>query len=215
MLSTASRTAPVLERRLQALVPDGAIVRAARIRDAGACVFGRPLQREDRSVRAREFAVGRRLAADALRAANATSITVPSGPRGMPLWPAGYTGSITHADGYCLAAVAPAQCIGSLGIDLERLDDVGADLADLICSPREQRQPGVPLGSFFAAKEAVFKCQYPLARQEAEFTDARIVFSLCGAFSVEVDDSRLHLAGRCVGRVTTVGPYVLAAAWLD
>jgi 4'-phosphopantetheinyl transferase EntD len=133
----------------------------------------------------------------------------------MPSWPSGYTGSITHADGYCLVAVASAEVVRSLGIDLERSDHVTPDLANLIQADDEGHQSGgFPLAAYFSAKEALFKCQYPLTREEAEFTDARIAFDTDGHFTVGVQEPRLELAGRCVGRVASVGPFVIAAAWL-
>ena len=133
----------------------------------------------------------------------------------MPLWPVGFTGSITHSDGLCVAAVAATTSLTGLGIDLERLDEVDSALAPLICGPEEMGAlERIPLGAFFSAKESVFKCQYPLTGEDAEFSDASIRFGPNGTFSVRVDDARFRVAERFVGRIAFVGPYVLTAAWL-
>jgi 4'-phosphopantetheinyl transferase EntD len=100
-----------------------------------------------------------------------------------PIWPDGVVGSITHTGGFAAAAVAWAADIAGLGIDSERIIDpaTARDIAD-ICMVDEATLVEAPHGrSFcefctfvFSAKEAVFKCLFPLARKFLEFSDVRI-----------------------------------------
>ena len=41
------------------------------------------------------------------------------GERGMPLWPEGFVGSMTHTEGMRAAVVAPASALKSVGLDAE------------------------------------------------------------------------------------------------
>ena len=87
-----------------------------------------------------------------------------------PLWPQSLVGSITHAEGFSAAVVAQRRMILAIGIDCERADYVTPDVWDLICTPTEsiwraslsldERIAAAAL--LFAAKEAFYKCQYPL-----------------------------------------------------
>jgi enterobactin synthetase component D len=100
-----------------------------------------------------------------------------------PIWPEGIVGSITHTAGFAAAAVAWAADIPGLGIDSERIIDpaMAGDIAD-ICMVDEGTLFEAPDGrSFcefctfvFSAKEAVFKCLFPLTRKFLEFSDVRI-----------------------------------------
>lgn len=65
-----------------------------------------------------EFGDARWCAHQALKELGADSMqAVLKGERGMPLWPEGYTGSLTHTDGLRMAVAAPTDSIRSMGID--------------------------------------------------------------------------------------------------
>lgn len=90
---------------------------------------------------------------------------VAHGVRGEPLWPAGTVGSITRAGGYRTVAVAPAERVTALGIDMERLAPLPPEvwshfldddeLAQLLALPAPQR--GLHALSLWCLKEALFK----------------------------------------------------------
>jgi len=100
-----------------------------------------------------------------------------------PIWPDGVVGSITHTDDFAAAAVAWAADIAAIGIDSEQIIDsaTARDIAD-ICMVDEMSLFSVAHGrSFcefctfvFSAKEAVFKCLFPITRKFLEFSDVRI-----------------------------------------
>ena len=100
-----------------------------------------------------------------------------------PIRPDGVVGSITHTGDFAAAAVAWAADIAALGIDSEQIIDPAAarDIAD-ICMVDEatlfKAAHGRSFCEFctfvFSAKEAVFKCLFPLTRKFLEFSDVRI-----------------------------------------
>jgi enterobactin synthetase component D len=100
-----------------------------------------------------------------------------------PIWPDGVVGSITHTRNFAAAAVAWAADIVAIGIDSEQIIDPSMvrDIAD-ICMVDEtmlfRAAHGRSFCEFctlvFSAKEAVFKCLFPLTRKFLEFADVRI-----------------------------------------
>jgi 4'-phosphopantetheinyl transferase EntD len=137
--------------------------------------------------RRREFATARWCAHRALAAAGAPDAGRPllRGRRGEPLWPAGFTGSITHTDGYRAAAAAPLRLAGTLGIDAEPAAPLHERVLATIALPVERTHldrlkrtdPQVPWGRLlFSAKEAVYKAWFPLARHPLTFRSVRVTF---------------------------------------
>jgi enterobactin synthetase component D len=133
--------------------------------------------------RQREFLAGRWCAEEALQCLGAGSTHVAMAEDRTPIWPVGVVGSITHTGGFAAAAVAWAADIAGLGIDSEQIIDPAAarDIAD-ICMVDEttlfKAAHGRSFCEFctlvFSAKEAVFKCLFPLTRKFLEFSDVRI-----------------------------------------
>lgn len=132
--------------------------------------------------RRREYIGGRTCARRALHAFGLASSTIRSGSRGEPRWPLPVCGSISHADGWCAAAVALRMHFQGIGIDLEPAVPLADSLCGMVCTPSEnkfrQLQPEALRDWIakivFSAKESVFKCCYPLFRQELEFKDVEI-----------------------------------------
>jgi 4'-phosphopantetheinyl transferase EntD len=133
--------------------------------------------------RQREFLAGRWCAKQALQGLGAGSTHVAMAEDRAPIWPDGVVGSITHAGDFAAAAVAWAADIAGLGIDSEQIIDpaTAGDIAD-ICMVNEatlfKAAHGRSFCEFctfvFSAKEAVFKCLFPLTRKFLEFSDVRI-----------------------------------------
>jgi len=129
-----------------------------------------------------EFAAGRACARAALASLNIVDFALCAGPDREPLWPQGITGSITHCAGYCGVVVARASCAAALGVDAERRDAVQRRLWDRIASaPERAWLEELPASAaahmaalIFSAKEAFFKCQFPLTRQWLNFSDVSV-----------------------------------------
>jgi 4'-phosphopantetheinyl transferase EntD len=135
-----------------------------------------------------EFGTARVCARRALaRLGYAPMPLVPNKDR-SPVWPAGVVGSITHTRGYCAVVVAPDSAFISLGVDAEQDKTLTPDMIEMICTPHErthlfERDAVV----YFAAKEAFYKCQYPLTQQFLGFQDVELDLDLTsGTFGARI-----------------------------
>lgn len=124
---------------------------------------------------------GRRAAARALAAAGVRGKgLVGQRDDGLPDWPAGWTGSISHTDRMAAAIVAPKAGAVRVGLDLEQLLSASeaAEIAHDIAPELTGREPPFPhalaVTLSFSAKEALYKALYPETRQFREFSAARI-----------------------------------------
>ncbi|MFF3291951.1 4'-phosphopantetheinyl transferase [Streptomyces sp. NPDC003023] len=116
--------------------------------------------------RRREFGTARWCARRAMTALGLPEAPLPRGRRGMPDWPPGIVGSITHCDRYRAAALALADDAVALGIDAEPAGPLSARALEAVALAAERdrladlgvRRPGVAWDRLlFSAKEAVYK----------------------------------------------------------
>ena len=122
---------------------------------------------------------GRSLARAAL-----AELGAPAGPLGRredrsPAWPEGFSGSITHADGWCLVVVARLPTGWGVGIDLDGDRPLPAAVASRVLLPGERTRLAAgspPRGETlaFSAKESVFKAVNPLTGRWLEHHDVGI-----------------------------------------
>jgi 4'-phosphopantetheinyl transferase EntD len=126
-------------------------------------------------------------------------------PDRSPRWPEGVVGSMTHTTDYCAVVVARASDVRSVGIDAEADLELEPALLPLVCTRHEQLSLSQrPNGArdalvYFAAKEAFYKCQYPLTRTFLDFQ----------AVELDVDFAR----GTYQARV--IKPAGHKPAWID
>ncbi|MFT3905559.1 MAG: 4'-phosphopantetheinyl transferase superfamily protein [Steroidobacteraceae bacterium] len=175
-----------------------------------------------------EFAAGRQCAREALAVFGLPVAPLLRGRHRQPLWPEGVRGSITHTEGYCAAAVAPAAACAGLGIDAERCGRVGTDLWPALFGPAEiaalraldPAQCALLATILFAAKEAFFKSQHALTGAIPEFHEVGFGLDVPPGVQgrvvlVNVDDARLDtLQGRVQGRYAVEGTLVVAGVAL-
>ena len=175
---------PTLSPALSSLFPPGVV--AAELRVPGDLELLLPAEARhlERAVpkRAREFAAGRQCARRALAEFGIVDFAIEVAADRQPVWPASMAGSITHTAGFCAAAVAERELIGALGLDSEVVGDVKAAIWSRVCGPAEtawlralpasERQAAVTL--IFSAKEAFYKCQYPITQERLDFQDVRV-----------------------------------------
>jgi 4'-phosphopantetheinyl transferase EntD len=134
------------------------------------------------SKRRREFAAGRACARAALERMGIADAVLLRNPDRTPAWPASVVGSISHCDRYCAAAVARRSDVVSLGLDVESRGRVDRELLPRICNERERRdvealasQADVDWASiFFSAKEAAYKCYFPITGKFLGFHDVEL-----------------------------------------
>ena len=141
--------------------------------------------------RKREFQAGRILARRAMERLGVLSQAVLRGADRAPVWPREVVGSISHTKGFCGVAVALGDRAVSVGFDVERERALGPDLVSRICTVRERTwlaestDPEGLATVVFSAKEAFYKCQYPLEKRFLGFQDAEVDLDLgTGTFRV-------------------------------
>jgi 4'-phosphopantetheinyl transferase EntD len=132
--------------------------------------------------RAADFAAGRLCARLALAEFGVVGFPLLVAGDRQPMWPSSLVGSITHTVGLCAAVVADRSTTAAIGIDCEVVQRVSADISSEVCGaaetiwirslPAEERAAGLAL--LFTAKEAFYKCQYPMTTEWLDFHDVRI-----------------------------------------
>jgi 4'-phosphopantetheinyl transferase EntD len=120
--------------------------------------------------RRNEFASGRAAVRMASMADGSEPFAVPMGVDRAPVWPTGVIGSIAHSPNACLAAISRSKRYAAIGIDIEPDTPLQTDIAAEVLhdgdglglesgtAPLEKRHEVV----VFSAKEAAYKCQFPL-----------------------------------------------------
>lgn len=138
-----------------------------------------------------EFGDARWCAHEALRELGVDSVhAILRGERGMPLWPEGYTGSLTHTDGLRIAVAAPTSQLRSVGIDAEPAQALPEGVLDQIARSQErhwvdtQKVAGKDWADrlLFCAKEATYKAWFPMTLRWLGFEDAEIEIRPDGTF---------------------------------
>lgn len=130
-----------------------------------------------RQLRLAEFLAGRLIARHALQLVIGYDCDIPIGHGGMPIWPTGLCGSISHTrtSVYCAIALGESRPIG---IDCENIASgaYAAELAGFVLSPIEQDRlkrsalkPSEGFTLLFSAKECYFKAVYPILRRHIDF----------------------------------------------
>lgn len=157
--------------------------------------------------RLREFSAGRACARAALQQLSIEGFPVHAGPHREPLWPSTVAGSITHTKDYAGALVVSKGNARSVGVDAEQEAAVTEEIWDEICTPPElEWLHGLPSGMaltaasiLFSAKEAFYKCQFPLTSEWLDFQDVQI----------SINDTRFKVTPRRALRLQTIA----APAW--
>jgi 4'-phosphopantetheinyl transferase EntD len=132
--------------------------------------------------RIQDFARGRACAHRVLSELGIQNFSLLAGEKREPIWPDGITGSITHTAGFAAAVAAPRSEIAAVGVDCEIIESVDEELWSRICTPTEQArlvcvpvpERGRQAALIFAAKEAFYKCQFPVSREWVGFEDVDI-----------------------------------------
>ncbi|MEY7979507.1 4'-phosphopantetheinyl transferase [Streptomyces pilosus] len=133
--------------------------------------------------RRREFTAVRSCARRAMEKLGVPPRAVLPGERGAPRWPEGLTGSMTHCQGYCAAALVRAGDLASVGIDAEVHGPLPEGVLPSVALPQEAERIAALAGEvpsvhwdrlLFSAKEAVYKAWFPLTGKWLDFEEADI-----------------------------------------
>lgn len=143
------------------------------------------------TMRKAEFGDARWCAHEALKKLGRdTGEPILRGERGMPLWPAAVSGSLTHTEGFRAAVVAPRLIVRSMGLDAEVAEPLPEGVLGSIARTSELpqierlRSRGVECADrlLFCAKEATYKAWFPLTHRWLGFEQAEIDIRDDGTF---------------------------------
>ena len=119
-----------------------------------------------------------------------TGSPILRGDRGMPLWPASVSGSLTHTEGLRAAVVAPRLLVRSMGLDAEPAEQLPDNVLMSIAFGREldtieELKPDIPWVDrlLFCAKEATYKAWFPLTHRWLGFDEADVLIRVDGTFT--------------------------------
>ena len=134
--------------------------------------------------RADEFAAGRLCARRVLAELGVVDFPLRMAADRQPVWPDALCGSITHTEEYCAAVAADRRHYRGLGLDTEVVGRVKPDIWKRICRPEEAAWVGslrperqaAAVTLIFAAKEAFYKCQFPVVGEHLGFHDVGVDF---------------------------------------
>jgi 4'-phosphopantetheinyl transferase EntD len=170
-----------------------------------------------------EFARGRACARSALALLGGPSVDILMGRAREPLWPNEFVGSLTHTDGFCAAAVARRDRFVTLGLDAEPDTPLEPNVAERVTS-REEREraaervngdPGRAAHLLFSAKEAFYKCQFPLTHSFLSFDAVRMEVEEEELSCVLLEPAGSFRPGTAFrGRWRRQGSMFLTAFWL-
>ena len=128
-----------------------------------------------------EFLAGRACARTALLELGYPDAVLTADDEGVPKWPSGTLGSITHTKGLCGAVMAKTSDFFCLGLDFERTGRLSESAAKRVVHPLEadfaKSGPYAPT-ILFSLKEAFYKAQYPKWQKRANFQDIALAVNL-------------------------------------
>ena len=165
-----------------------------------------------------EFAAGRACARAGLRQLGLGEPVILKGDDGAPVWPAGIVGSITHTGDYRLCAlgrVAPG--LRAIGVDAELSGGVTSDLHPEVFGAEERAalaeiDPRWDAATrMFAAKEALYKAQFPLTRSWIDFHEVVALPADVAAGTLSLRGDRSGLPWPVVARTRHENGIVVAA----
>ena len=181
ILSQFSRGSVFLSPQVQALFPTGIVAAEMQVPGDAAALLPEESHSLRRAVpkRVGEFAAGRICARRALAEFGIIDFPIRVADDRQPIWPQQMVGSITHTSGFCAAAIGEKKRFAGIGLDSEVVGHVGSDIWPTICVPRESEwlsslrvsEQSAAAALLFSAKEAFYKCQYPLAGEWLDFHD--------------------------------------------
>ena len=177
-------------------------------------------------VRRLEFAAGRACARAALESLGIVGCAVTTAEDRAPVWPEDAVGSISHTRKIAAAAVGlRSHGFAAIGLDIEEALPLEVELIGEICTSDErawldrQRQAdrGLLAKAIFCAKEAAYKCQYPVSRTLFGFETLQVDLDMAdGRFSVRFLRDVPPFEADCSlsGAITLAAGHVVAALFL-
>lgn len=139
--------------------------------------------------RINEFSTGRYGTRQLLKSYGINNFPIKRDLNGMPIFPRGIIGSISHSDKKCFVAMSTDNKYKSIGIDIEEYSKLNLNLCRYFLHENEielvNRQIGVfqqiMAAALFSLKEAFYKMQYSISKSYLDFLDAQVIFTEAGS----------------------------------
>jgi len=204
-----------------ALAPSGSAFEVALVEDCLAELS--PKQRElvDSWAphRQREFATGRLCARRALAVHELDGGDLLPDAEGLPRWPEGSVGSISHSRGIALAVVARTSDYSLLGVDLEQTTRLSEAAIKRVVHPLEEAFVGsdqLNASILFSLKEAFYKAQFPRWRTTGNFHDLALEVDLVDGVAnvLEIDARFAPELASLQFAFRLVDDYVVSLCWM-
>lgn len=133
-------------------------------------------------LRQKEFIAGRQLVSALSESLALPRHALRRAEDRSPVWPSDRAGSLSHCQTLCAAAVGKHPHYRGVGIDIETVGRVENKLWPTLFTGSEINylssvEPALRDAEttvFFSAKEAFYKCQYPLTQQWVGFQDVEL-----------------------------------------
>ena len=221
VLMSPEKSINQLREVAQALAPMGAVLEVAMIDQ-----YSDELLPQERQLveswaphRQREFAMGRMCARRALDSLVAGVAGLLPDADGIPQWPEGVVGSISHCRGVAMATVANSADCRLLGLDLEKINRLSAGAINKVLHPIEESFASgdqLKASILFSLKEAFYKAQFPKWRAVGNFRDLALDVDLAnGAAKIIEMGSRFKPELlRLRFRFRVVDDYVVSQCWM-
>ena len=169
--------------------------------------------------RQREFVAGRMCARQALDLLEVGASGLLPDTDGIPQWPEGTVGSISHCRGVAMAMAAKSVDCRMLGLDLEKTNRLSAGAIKQVLHPIEEIFAGgdqLKASILFSLKEAFYKAQFPKWHAAGNFSDLALEVDLAsGSAKIREMDARFSpelLRLRFCFRI--VDDYVVSLSWM-
>jgi len=146
--------------------------------------------------------------------------TLGIGADGLPMWPRGVLGSISHCRDLAGALVGPSACLQLLGLDIEEIltPDQALEIAPMVMPEAQPMASDAAMAlnvtRVFSAKEALFKALFPHIRQIKEFSAARALWQGSNLSLVLTEDWGDYGRNQTFAVHQDCGPaHVITAIW--
>jgi 4'-phosphopantetheinyl transferase EntD len=218
---SSGKTIAQLREVAHVIVPRGAVLEVAIIDHRGADLLPeeRQLIESWAPSRQREFVTGRMCARRALDLLGVGSSGLLPDADGIPQWPEGTVGSISHCRGVAMAVGAKLVDCRLLGLDLEKTNRLSAGAIKQVLHPIEEifvDGDQLKASILFSLKEAFYKAQFPKWRAVGNFSDLAMEVDLAkGSARIREMDTRFSpelMQLRFCFRI--VDDYVVSQSWM-
>jgi 4'-phosphopantetheinyl transferase EntD len=119
-------------------------------------------------------------------------VAIAVAPDRAPVMPPGVRASLAHDRRFAVAALSRADGVRSLGLDIEPVTELSAEMAAVIVRPEEA---SIDAHLAFTLKEAAYKAWSRLGGRMLEFDEVRLAVG-ADSFEAEVLHAGVTFAGR-------------------